>query len=102
MVILDYNLKKMENQRFKEGDKVYWNAGWNHHDNWLSPEHRWSGESANPVGWMIRGPYDFGYYSQSNGKVILYEEGECNMQDSFCVSECYVIPAKDYEQANSS
>ena len=44
---------------------------------------------------MIRGPYDFGYYSATEGKVILYYEGERNMQDSFCVSECYVIHAKD-------
>lgn len=27
--------------------------------------------------------YDFGYYSQSEGKCILYNEGERNMQDSF-------------------
>ncbi len=27
--------------------------------------------------------YDFGHYSQTPGKAILYYEGECNMQDSF-------------------
>ena len=29
--------------------------------------------------------YDFGYYSQSEDKVVLYEEGCRNMQDSFVV-----------------
>jgi hypothetical protein len=29
--------------------------------------------------------YDFGYYSQSPGKVVLYEEGARNMQDSISV-----------------
>jgi len=30
--------------------------------------------------------YDFGYYSQTKGKVVIYEEGERNMQDSIVVS----------------
>ena len=29
--------------------------------------------------------YDFGYYSQVEGKAVIYEEGECNMQDSYAV-----------------
>ena len=29
--------------------------------------------------------YDFGYYSQTKGKCIIYIEGERNMQDSYCV-----------------
>jgi len=83
-------------RRFKEGDKVYWNAGWNHFSTYNSKiDNRDNGGPLLPVGWMIRGPYDFGYYSKIEGKVILYEEGERNMQDSFCVSECYVILAKD-------
>lgn len=72
----------MEEQRFNEGEKVYWNAGWNAHAGI----------------WMIRGPYDFGYYSATEGKVILYEEGCKNMQDSFCVSENYVIKESEYER----
>lgn len=28
--------------------------------------------------------YDFGYYGQK-GKAVIYEEGECNMQDSYAV-----------------
>ena len=28
--------------------------------------------------------YDFGYMGQT-GKAIIYEEGECNMQDSYAV-----------------
>lgn len=79
----------MENKRFKEGEKVYWNAGWNEHLNHKTKK---------PVGWMIRGPYDFGYYSAVDGMVILYEEGERNMQDSFAVSENYVIKESEYEQ----
>jgi len=80
----------MEEKRFKEGDKVYWNAGWNN-----SPSYAYGGTTP-PYGWMLRGPYDFGYYSQTEGKVILYEEGERSMQDSFCVSECYVISEREY------
>lgn len=30
--------------------------------------------------------YDFGYYSAVEGKCVLYEEGECNMQDSIAVN----------------
>lgn len=30
--------------------------------------------------------YDFAYYSQTEGKCVLYEEGCQNMQDSFAVS----------------
>ncbi|MCL5018522.1 MAG: hypothetical protein M1416_02010 [Candidatus Pacearchaeota archaeon] len=26
--------------------------------------------------------YDFGYYSQNEGRAVIYEEGEINMQDS--------------------
>lgn len=29
--------------------------------------------------------YDFGYYSQTEGKVVIYDEGECSMQDSYAV-----------------
>ena len=88
----------MNEQRFEEGDKVYWNAGWNEHHTYDSKvDHRDNDGPLIEVGWMIRGPYDFGYYSQSEGKVILYEEGCRNMQDSFCVSECYVIHEKDVE-----
>ena len=30
--------------------------------------------------------YDFGYYSATEGKCILYIEGECNMQDA-CIAD---------------
>lgn len=80
----------MEKQRFVDEDKVYWNAGWNSH-----LDHR----TGKPVGWMIRGPYYFGYYSKTDGKVILFEEAGRNMQDSFCVLECYVIKESElYER----
>lgn len=79
----------MENQRFKEGEKVYWNAGWNSNRKFDKQE---------AVGWMIRGPYDFGYYSGIKGTVILYEEGCRNMQDSFAVSEDYIIKEEEYEE----
>ena len=29
--------------------------------------------------------YDFGYYSQTKGKAVIYERGCCNMQDSYAV-----------------
>lgn len=29
--------------------------------------------------------YDFGYFSQKLGYVVIYEEGERNMQDSYAV-----------------
>lgn len=29
--------------------------------------------------------YDFGYYSQTEGVAVIYEEGEKNMQDSYAV-----------------
>ncbi len=91
------------NFRFEEGEKVYWNAGWNEHSTYDSKvDHRDNGGPLIPVGWMIRGPYDFGYYSKTNGKVILYEEGECNMQDSFCVFDCYVIKAEEYESSSNN
>ena len=73
--------------RFEEGEKVYWNAGWNKNINHTT---------GRPVGWMIRGPYDFGYYSATMGKVVLYEEGERSMQDSFVVSVDYVIKEEEY------
>lgn len=38
--------------------------------------------------------FDFGYYSQSKGKVVIYEEGCKNMQDS------YAVPIKDIERAH--
>jgi len=84
-------------KRFIAGDKVYWNAGWNHHDHWKDSYDKDSGREPTPVGWMIRGPFDFAYYSATEGTVVLYEEGERSMQDSFAVSEKYVIPAKDYK-----
>jgi len=85
-----------EEQRFKPGDKVYWNAGWNEHLTYDTQQDYYDHpEKGKPFGWMIRGPFDFAYYSATEGKVILYEEGCRNMQDSFCVSECYVIHAKD-------
>ena len=89
----------MNEPKFKKDDKVYWNAGWNdnlHHENmadyWDHPE------NAKSYGWMLRGPYDFGYYSATPGNVILYKEGERSMQDSFCVDEDYVISEKEYNQ----
>lgn len=82
-------IRYMEKQRFDEEDKVYWNAGWNSH-----LDHR----TGKPVGWMIRGPYDFGFYSVDDGKVVLFEEGERNMQDCFCVSECYVIKESELDE----
>lgn len=39
------------------------------------------------VMWKDKEKYDFGYYSQTPGNVILYKEGERNMQDSVCVYE---------------
>lgn len=30
--------------------------------------------------------FDFGYYSETEGKCIIYNEGECNMQDSYAVN----------------
>ena len=30
--------------------------------------------------------YDFGYYTERRGWCVLYEEGECNMQDSIAVA----------------
>ena len=36
--------------------------------------------------------YDFGYYSATTGKCILYYEGERNMQDSI------VVPVKDVKK----
>ena len=87
----------MEKQRFIEGEKVYWNAGWNDHPTWKTQQDYYDNpDEGKPFGWMLRGPYDFGYYSQTEGKVILYYEGERNMQDSFCVSECYVIKESEY------
>lgn len=83
--------------RFTEGEKVYWNAGWNNHLTWPTQQDYYDHpEDGKPFGWMLRGPYDFGYYSQTEGKVILYEEGCKNMQDSFCVFEDYVITEKEY------
>ena len=29
--------------------------------------------------------YDFGYYSNTEGKCVIYEEGEHSMQDSYAV-----------------
>lgn len=31
--------------------------------------------------------YDFGYYSQEKGVIVIYEEGCRNMQDSYAVDE---------------
>ena len=28
--------------------------------------------------------YEFGYYSATEGKAVVYIQGECNMQDSYC------------------
>ena len=36
--------------------------------------------------------YDFGYYSATPGYVVLYEEGERNMQDSFAILEDKIHP----------
>ena len=89
----------MDKTRFKEGDKVYWNAGWNEHAHYENPEDYWKPEvKGKPYGWMLRGPYDFGYYSAKDDMVILYNEGERSMQDAICVSECYVITEKEYNQ----
>jgi len=30
--------------------------------------------------------YDFAYYSKSEGKAVIYERGERNMQDSYAVN----------------
>lgn len=35
--------------------------------------------------------YDFGYYG-GTGKLIIYEEGECNMQDSYAVDPEKIRP----------
>lgn len=88
----------METQRFKKGEKVYWNAGWNENLKYDFSGYTSEKKNEKAVGWMIRGPYDFGYYSVSQGKVILYKEGESSMQDSFCVPECYVISEKEFKQ----
>jgi hypothetical protein len=42
--------------------------------------------------------YDFGYYSQTDGYVVIYEEGECNMQDSIAVPESEIRSAKWEEE----
>lgn len=34
--------------------------------------------------------YDFGYISQT-GKAVIYEEGECNAQDSYAVDPASLI-----------
>ena len=61
--------------KFNEGDKVEWNAGYNSNISVLTNK---------PVGDMWR-EYDFGYYSATEGKAVLYEVGCRNMQDSICV-----------------
>jgi hypothetical protein len=37
--------------------------------------------------------YDFGYYSDSPGGCVIYEEGERNMQDSYAVALGDIKPA---------
>lgn len=39
--------------------------------------------------------YDFGYYSAVDGKAIIYEEGESNMQDSYVVEIVNLSPASE-------
>ena len=39
--------------------------------------------------------YDFGYYSATEGFCVLYEHGECNMQDSFAIK---LDKITEYEQ----
>lgn len=48
----------MKSQQFKSGDKILY---------------------------QDREVYEFGYYSQAEGKCIVYKEGERNFQDSFCL-----------------
>jgi len=37
--------------------------------------------------------YEFGYYSASEGKAVVYNHGECNMQDSHCFEVAYLRKA---------
>lgn len=34
--------------------------------------------------------YEFGYYSQTTGRIVIYEIGCCNMQDSYAVDLCKI------------
>jgi len=36
--------------------------------------------------------YDFGYFSKTEGRCVIYEEGERNMQDSYCVPLTKIKP----------
>ena len=41
--------------------------------------------------------YDFGYIGQT-GKAIIYEEGECNMQDAIAVNLEELVRASEYKK----
>lgn len=41
--------------------------------------------------------YDFGYYSATPGRCIIYKEGERNMQDSYVVALTSIQPAEETE-----
>lgn len=75
----------MSGLKFKEGDKVQYNAGWSKNISVLTKK---------PVGWMWRGPYDFGWYTKT-GDCLLFEEGERGIQSSFIVPKTKV---RKYEQ----
>jgi len=40
--------------------------------------------------------YDFGYISQT-GHAVIYEEGECNMQDASAVNLADLVRLADYD-----
>lgn len=59
-------MKKEYPDEFKKEDTVVARYGWN--DVLLEP---------------FEFLYEFGYYSQTRGKCVVYKQGECNMQDSY-------------------
>ena len=58
-------MKKEYPEEFERGDVVVARYGWND-------------ITKKPFEFL----YEFGYYSQVEGKCVVYNKGECNMQDS--------------------
>ena len=59
-------MKKEYPDEFERGDVVVARYGWN--DTTKAP---------------FEFLYEFGYYSATEGKCVVYKQGECNMQDSY-------------------
>jgi len=76
-------MKKEFPDEFKRGEVVIARYGWNN---------------------ITKAPfqflYEFGYYSAAEGKCIVYNHGECNMQDAHCfdVSNIRKATEKDLEE----